>query len=73
MKKERIVNEDISIYKEHGCINIQLCDHTIILTPQEWTLFMKPLFFDIFCDVIKHHKRHGYLHSNEIDNIIFNQ
>jgi hypothetical protein len=72
MQIKRYISEGIGIAKIEGAIKIEVDGLYLEISNYDWEL-LKPLIFDIFCDVLKHHKEQGYLHSNEIDNIIFNK
>lgn len=69
-KQERYVSEGVGISKENGVVTIQIEDTFIEINSFDWEL-LKPLITSITMSFLSHHMRHGYIHSNEIDNIIF--
>lgn len=61
---------DVRIYKEDNNIIIDIVDRHCVLSTYDWE-FMKPLIMEIIGDCLRHHSKQGYIHSNELDDIIF--
>ena len=69
-KKEMYVTEDVGIYQENGTTTIQLVDKFFELDSFDWNLF-KPILLEIIRKSLEHKRKKGYIHSNEIDEIVF--
>jgi hypothetical protein len=72
MEGERYISDGIGIAKIERGVKIEVDGLYLEISNYDWDL-LKPLILEIFQDVLKHKDFYGYLHSNEIDNIIFKQ
>lgn len=61
--------QDFNIFKADHATVIQIIDKYWEFTDQDWTI-MKTFMFDFLNECMKKHSEQGYLHSNNIDEIL---